>query len=109
MVKQLFPLLFVLVAFTNCKQATQQTLDGQDKAAINNSFVKDNYTKKEVMISMRDGIKLHTTIYAPKDTSKEYPILLKRTPYSCRPYGENKFSSKSGPNKYLREEGNIMV
>ncbi|WP_241697235.1 CocE/NonD family hydrolase [Winogradskyella eckloniae] len=61
------------------------------------------------MIAMRDGVKLHTTIYTPKDRSKTYPILMKRTPYSCRPYGENEFPSKVGPNKYLMEEGNIMV
>ena len=61
------------------------------------------------MIEMRDGIKLHTTIYSPKDTSKTYPMLMMRTPYSCRPYGENEFKSKIGPNKYLMEEGNIMI
>jgi putative CocE/NonD family hydrolase len=73
------------------------------------SYVTANYTKQEVMITMRDGIKLHTTIYSPKDTSKTYPILMKRTPYSCRPYGENEFPRSIGPNKYLMEEGNIMV
>ena len=73
------------------------------------NFVENNYTKKEVKIEMRDGIKLHTTIYSPKDTSKTYPILMMRTPYSCRPYGEDKFRSRIGPNKYLMEEGNIMV
>ncbi|GGI57838.1 glutaryl-7-ACA acylase [Winogradskyella haliclonae] len=73
------------------------------------TYAKDHYNKKEVMIEMRDGIKLHTTIYSPKDTSKTYPILMMRTPYSCRPYGENEYKSKLGPNKYLMEEGNIMV
>ena len=53
--------------------------------------VKDHYTKKEVDIVMRDGTKLHTTIYSPKDTSKKYPILMQRTPYSSRPYGEGQF------------------
>ena len=43
---------------------------------------------------MRDGVKLHATIYSPKDTSKTYPILLQRTPYSCQPYGEDKFRKK---------------
>lgn len=71
--------------------------------------VKDHYTKKEVTITMRDGIKLHTTIYSPKDTSKKYPILLSRTPYSCAPYGENEFRSKIGPNETLMKEGNIIV
>ncbi|MFD0975824.1 CocE/NonD family hydrolase [Salinimicrobium gaetbulicola] len=71
--------------------------------------VSENYTKIEVDIPMRDGIKLHTTIYSPKDTSKEYPILMSRTPYSSRPYGEGQFRSKIGPNEYLMKEGNIIV
>jgi putative CocE/NonD family hydrolase len=71
--------------------------------------VAANYNKQEVEISMRDGIKLHTTIYSPKDTSKEYPILISRTPYSSRPYGEDQFRSKIGPNEYLMEQGNIIV
>ena len=73
------------------------------------NFVKENYTKQEVKIEMRDGIKLHTTIYTPKDTSKTYPILLQRTPYSCNPYGEDQFKTKIGPNTNLMEEGNIIV
>ncbi|WP_406028803.1 CocE/NonD family hydrolase [Winogradskyella sp.] len=83
------------------------TSKSQQTEKVYNS--KDHYTKKEVMIEMRDGINLHTTIYSPKDTSKTYPILMMRTPYSCRPYGEDQFRSKIGPNKYLMEEGNIMV
>ncbi|MCM8568288.1 CocE/NonD family hydrolase [Gramella jeungdoensis] len=71
--------------------------------------VKDHYNKMEVDIPMRDGVKLHTTIYSPKDTSKEYPILMQRTPYSSRPYGEDQFRSKIGPNEILMKEGNIIV
>ncbi|ETN95703.1 hypothetical protein SAMN04487906_0902 [Zhouia amylolytica] len=71
--------------------------------------VKEHYTKKEVTIEMRDGIKLHTTIYSPKDTSKEYPIVMQRTPYSCAPYGENQFRSKIGPNETMMKEGYIVV
>ena len=58
---------------------------------------------------MRDGTKLHTTIYSPKDTSKKYPILMNRTPYSSRPYGVDQFRSKIGPNEFLMKEGNIIV
>lgn len=46
------------------------------------------YTKREVMIPMRDGVKLYTAIYEPKNTKEERPILMHRTPYSCEPYGE---------------------
>lgn len=71
--------------------------------------VKQHYTKLEVDIPMRDGVKLHTTIYSPKDTSREYPILMQRTPYSSRPYGEDQFRSRIGPNEILMKEGNIIV
>lgn len=71
--------------------------------------VSEHYNKQEVQIKMRDGIQLHTTIYTPKDNTKKYPILLQRTPYSCRPYGEDQFRRSIGPSKTLMEEGNIIV
>ncbi len=71
--------------------------------------VSDHYNKQEVSIEMRDGVKLHTTIYSPKDTSREYPIIMSRTPYSSRPYGEDQFRSKIGPNEIMMQEGNIFV
>lgn len=71
--------------------------------------VSENYVKKEVQIEMRDGVKLHTTIYMPKDASKTYPIIMQRTPYSCRPYGEDQFRSKIGPNEYMMKDGYIVV
>ena len=51
--------------------------------------VENGYIKREVKIAMRDGVKLHTTIYQPVDCSKEgRPVIMRRTPYSCAPYGE---------------------
>lgn len=72
-------------------------------------FVKNNYNKIETTIAMRDGLKLFTSIYSPKDTSKKYPILFQRTPYSSQPYGEDKFRSKIGPDEKLMKDGNIIV
>jgi len=64
----------------------------------------NNYTKKEVMIPMRDGIKLFTSIYIPKDQSEKHPILLTRTPYSVSPYGKNyKTYWRSYMMRYCRE------
>lgn len=51
-------------------------------------WMRENYTKKEVMIPMRDGVKLYTCIYIPKDQSPTHPVIMQRTPYSCAPYGE---------------------
>lgn len=75
------------------------------------TYVKDNYNKEETYIPMRDGVKLFTVIYTPKDASSrnKYPILFKRTPYSCRPYGEDQFPSKIAPNEYLMKDGYIVV
>ena len=96
----LSPLIFIISLFLSLSVYSQTDEDYQ---------VADNYNKQEVEITMRDGIKLHTTIYSPKDTSKKYPILLQRTPYSSRPYGEDQFRSKIGPNEFLMKEGNIIV
>ena len=59
------------------------SLKGQE-----NNFVKTNYDKAEYQVEMRDGIKLYTIVYTPKDHSEAYPILMQRTPYSIGPYGE---------------------
>lgn len=73
-------------------------------------WIVNNYTKIEREITMRDGIKLFTSIYVPKDNSENHPILIERTPYSCAPYGEDKW--KDYWNSYLKaylRDGYIMV
>ena len=83
---QLFKILlflFLLVSVSSCKTENKNAV-----VEVEPNYVAENYTKKEVAIPMRDGVKLHTTIYSPKDTSQEYPIIMQRTPYSSRPYGE---------------------
>ena len=61
---------------------------------IDSLWVRENYYKVEKMLPMRDGIKLFTAFYIPKDSSQKHPILLNRTPYTSSPYGEDKFSSR---------------
>ena len=78
-------------------------------AQVENQYPQNHYDKQEVYIKMRDGVQLFTSIYTPKDKSKSYPILIKRTPYSCRPYGENQYPTLLGPNRYLMQEGYIIV
>lgn len=58
------------------------------------AWVRDNYYKIEKMVPMRDGISLFTAFYIPKNNSEKHPILLNRTPYSCRPYGEENFNPR---------------
>lgn len=67
------------------------------------------YNKAEIMIPMRDGVKLFTAIYTPKDKSKPSPIILTRTPYSCRPYGPTAMRGGLGPNPDYMKEGFTFV
>ena len=74
------------------------------------AWIVQNYIKKEVYIPMRDGVKLFTSVYIPKDVSEKHPILMTRTPYSCAPYGENEFRKfwRNHYKTYLKENF-IMV
>jgi uncharacterized protein len=98
-----FTLLVVALAFLSSIHArAQEQLRGE-------ALVKARYTKQEVTIPMRDGVKLHTAIYVPKDTSKTYPILIQRTPYSCSPYGPDSYSGNPGPSEHFVKAGYILV
>ena len=93
-------ILLLSISTIACEKTTQDT-------EVN--YVLENYDKTETIITTRDGVKLFTTIYSPKDKSTTYPILMQRTPYSVRPYGADKFRKNIAPNKHLMEEGNIVV
>ncbi|QMW00596.1 CocE/NonD family hydrolase [Spirosoma foliorum] len=73
------------------------------------AYVRENYLKSEFMVSMRDGTKLFTQVYAPKDQSVKHPIMMQRTPYSCQPYGVALFRRRLGPNPFMLRENYIVV
>ncbi|MBO0939974.1 CocE/NonD family hydrolase [Fibrella sp. HMF5335] len=80
------------------------------------AFVRANYIKLDRQITMRDGVKLYTLIYVPKDASTNrsggprYPFLMERTPYSAGPYGETKYPKRGpGPSSELSQEKYIFV
>ncbi|MBK6996876.1 MAG: CocE/NonD family hydrolase [Lewinellaceae bacterium] len=98
---KLFPTLF-LVLFSAF------LLSAQTQFQLDSAFIRDHFTKREVMIPMRDGVQLFTSIYTPKDQSKPYPIILRRTPYSCGPYGTGSFQT-SFQNMNLARAGYIFV
>ncbi len=72
-------------------------------------YVKARYTKYEYRIPMRDGQRLFTAVYVPKEDSQTYPILLKRTPYSVKPYGADQYPENLGPSTLFGKEGYIFV
>jgi hypothetical protein len=71
--------------------------------------VKARYTKYEYMVPMRDGVRLFTSVYVPKDRAQTYPILLTRTPYSVAPYGADQYRAALGPSEHFQKEGFIFV
>jgi putative CocE/NonD family hydrolase len=98
-----------------CGLATMTAVMGAQAPASPSAddFVRTHYAKYEYRIPMRDGVKLFAYAYVPmigafKDAGP-YPILMTRTPYSCAPYGEDKFGARVGPSTELMESGYIFV
>lgn len=83
MKKYFFQSVFFILFITN--------LNAQNSDSL---WVRENYYKVERMLPMRDGIQLFTAFYIPKDSSVKHPILFNRTPYTCSPYGTDKFNSR---------------
>ena len=67
------------------------SLGASAQQSLDSAYIRENYVKIERMIPMRDGVKLFTAIYLPKDKTEKHPILMTRTPYSCAPYGETNY------------------
>jgi len=78
-------ILYLIAAFTFLTSYAQNA---------DSAWFRANYYKIERQIPMRDGKKLFTALYVPKDTSVTHPILFNRTPYSCYPYGEDKINAR---------------
>ncbi|MGB3131690.1 MAG: CocE/NonD family hydrolase, partial [Saprospiraceae bacterium] len=79
---------------------------------LDSAWIYENYTKREEMIEMRDGIKLYTAIYTPKDNSENHPIMFMRTPYSCNPYGVGQYPVrwyKTGWKRYFKEKYIVVM
>lgn len=87
--RRAFYLLFIFVPFISF-------------APTEEDWIRRNYTKSEQYITMRDGTRLFTSIFIPRNRQQENPILLMRTPYSCAPYGEGIFYDGQWP-AYWRE------
>jgi len=106
--KNYLHLIFVgLVAILATSCSTQNA--DEQTTTTENQFKQSDYIKQEVKIEMRDGALLHTSIYSPKDTTQEYPVIIRRSPYSCAPYGPDTLPANLCHNPKLIESGYIFV
>lgn len=72
-------------------------------------FIRQNYIKQSFKVPVRDGAHLYTIVYAPRDTTQKYPILLTRTPYGVHPYEDDIYRASLGPSGHFPREGYIFV
>ncbi len=75
----------------------------------NSAWLAEHYTKYEHRIPMRDGVRLFTRVYVPKDESQKWPIILTRTPYALKPYGSDNYTDPSGSFLTLAKDRFILV
>src|SRR5580692_1924029 len=101
------PILFFSATLLLCAQGGGR--GGGDTAQAQLEYTRAHYTKYDYRIPMRDGVKLFTSVYVPKDTSQKYPILLQRTPYSVAPYGVDNYKNSLGPSDAFTKEGFIVA
>jgi putative CocE/NonD family hydrolase len=100
-----FLLLVAIVAGFSDLHAQQPATD-----APKENYVRAHYTKYEFRIPMRDGKRLFTAVYVPKDAADgPYPFLMDRTPYSVAPYGEDQYPRQLGPSDEFEKGGYIFV
>src|SRR5712691_9793919 len=71
--------------------------------------VKAHYIKRELFIPMRDGVKLFTIVYAPRETTQRDAILITRAAYGIAPYSPDEYRASLGRNNALAKEGYIFV
>ena len=95
----------VLVLSINLRPA----LAADSAADTNAVWLAEHYTKYEHRIPMRDGVRLFTRVYVPKDDSQAWPILLTRTPYALKPYGAANYNDPAGTFRELAKDRNILV
>lgn len=94
---------------TLCGAAAAQAASPSPAPPQGADAVRARYTKYEFRIPMRDGARLFTAVYAPKDVSQKHPFLLTRTPYSVAPYGVDHYPRSLGPSESFEREGFIFV
>ncbi len=103
------PLRAAVITTAACLSATALCAGiAQEKEDVS-KYTREHYTKKEHQVPMRDGVRLFTAVYAPKDTSKKHPLLLVRTPYSVGPYGTDQYRDPLTRNLDLLKTGYIFV
>src|ERR1017187_7538226 len=104
--------LSVLLMHAQGRGAAPVQTDAAATAAARAAFIRENYTKFEYRIPVRDGVRLFTSVYVPKDVftdGRTYPIMMERTGYNVAPYGIDQYRAALGPSELFAREKFIFV
>ncbi|MGE5357510.1 MAG: CocE/NonD family hydrolase [Bacteroidales bacterium] len=99
MTRRLIAVVAVVVAFLALAGAPAR----MQQAAV--ASPADRYAARDVMIPMRDGVKLHAKIIAPKEQRENLPIIFSRTPYGV----DMSMMTLAGYMKALADDGYVFV
>ncbi|MDR3676918.1 MAG: CocE/NonD family hydrolase [Acidobacteriota bacterium] len=102
-------ILLVMLSVAQLSAQSQGHNEAEQKAEALKDYIRANYTKSEYLAPMRDGVRLFISVYAPKDTSKRYPIWMMRTPYTVGPYGADNYRDNLGPSELFARDGYIFA
>ena len=97
--------LLIVLGFSVCHLPAVE--DKPDEASA--AWLAEHYTKYEHRIAMRDGVRLFTRVFVPKDDSQAWPILLTRTPYGLKPYGADNYTALGGSAETLAKDKFIFA
>jgi uncharacterized protein len=106
------PLIFILLTQLASGQGRGAAQAPGTSPADRALFIRENYTKFEYRIPMRDGVQLFTSVYIPKDVftdGRTYPIMIQRTGYNVAPYGADQYRANLGPSELFEREKFIFV
>lgn len=101
--------IFIVIGILFCGFSDVHAQAGKN---ISSQWLMENYTKREVMIPMRDGSRMYTVIYEPLgvDNAVGRPVIMTRTPYSLSPYGlkPGSYAGENVKRKYDKGIGSDM-
>jgi putative CocE/NonD family hydrolase len=103
------PVASILLAAALLAPVCAQQQPSPEEIKRQTEYTRAHYTKYDYRIPMRDGVRLYTSVYVPKDGARPYPFLVLRTPYSIAPYGIDNYRPVIGPSEAAEREGFIMV
>jgi uncharacterized protein len=99
----------LLLAITLLSLLVGKSPAAEPSGDTNAVWLAEHYTKYEHRIPMRDGVRLFTRVYVPKDDSQAWPIIITRTPYALKPYGADNYNDVSGSFRVLAKDKFILV